>query len=95
MFKNKNPEEDEQENIVNNRHKDNIKYDEDYYNNYIKQYNKKQRLEALFYFHNLLVQVILVFLPIPGLRISYYKMLEATIIMTKNKLRRICSKKNT
>ena len=43
MFKNKNPE-DEEEEVINDRiFADKIKYDDDYYNNYIKQYNKNNR----------------------------------------------------
>ena len=48
MFKNKNEEEEEEEdpNASYNRkfYGDSNKYDEDYYNNYIKQYQAAQNL---------------------------------------------------
>jgi uncharacterized protein YecE (DUF72 family) len=42
MFKNKNTEEEEE--VANDKLiGDNVKYDEDYYNNYIKQFAKRNR----------------------------------------------------
>ena len=41
--KNKDKEEEEEEEVDEKQFADNIKYDEEYYNNYIKKYDKEGR----------------------------------------------------
>ena len=78
MFKNKNTEEEEE--VANDKLiGDNVRYDEDYYNNYIKQFTKRNRWNFFtdLFFYSSMILVLL--LSLTRQRILYIRVLEAIL----------------